>query len=58
MNRRNISMAQAMHPTKVLFDRLQRDTLSHGHHLLVTHEKRRRELSNWFLTGYPGSSWA
>jgi len=50
MNKRNISMAYAMPPTKGLFDYCQLDHFAQNrHHLLVT--KRHRRLTHWFLTG-------
>jgi len=51
MNRRNTNTAQAVHPIKVLFDRFQTDTLSHGHHSVETNREQCRELTDWFLTG-------
>ncbi len=52
MDKRNISMATAMPPTKGLFDDFQSDPFAQdSHHLRVTSREQHRKLTLWFLTG-------
>lgn len=58
MDKRNINMAKAMHPTKVFLDIFQRDTVSqYSHQPLVANREQHRKLTFWFLTGDPGNNW-